>query len=124
MSVKSKRIVSYILMAAVALLLTMSSLMKLSGADQVTTELSKAGLGPYIKLLGVIELLSVALFLYPKTFKIGFLLLCCYLGGALSIELAGGQAPVAAVFLVITWVSVYLRDKLMLLDAAKINLGK
>ncbi|MEO6304529.1 MAG: DoxX family protein, partial [Bacteroidia bacterium] len=72
-----------------------------------------AGLGKLITFIGVIELVSVALFLYPKTFKIGFLLLCGYLGGALCIELAAGQPPMAAIFLVLIWISVYLRDKNM-----------
>lgn len=100
-------------------MLLFSAFMKLSGAEQIVQGMSKIGLGSYVKFLGVIELISVALFLYPKTHKIGFLLLCCYLGGALSIELASGQPPTAAIFLVVIWISVFLRDRLMFLQAAK-----
>lgn len=102
-----------------ALMLLMSAIMKLVGAEQIVEGLSKSGLGAYIQFLGIIELISVGLFLYPKTHKIGFLLLCCYLGGALSIELAAGKAPAAAIFLVVLWVSVYLRNKLMFLPEVK-----
>lgn len=113
MSTKTKRIISIALMVLPSLMLIMSAVMKLIGAEQVVTGLTKAGLGSYISFLGIIELLSVALFLFPKTYKIGFLLICSYLGGALSIELATAQPPSAAIFLTIVWIAVFLKDKLM-----------
>ena len=97
-------------------MIAMSAIMKLAGAEQVVQGLTKGGLGQYIMLFGILELLSLVLFIYPKTYKIGFLLLCSYLGGAMSIELVSGQPPMAAIFLVVIWVSVYLRDKLMFLS--------
>ncbi len=93
--------------------------MKLIGAEQVVTGLTKIGLGNYIKSLGIIELVSVALFIFPKTHKIGFLLICSYLGGALSIELASAQPPSAAIFLCIIWISVFLKDKMMFLSSSE-----
>jgi hypothetical protein len=111
MKTKTTRIVSIALMAIPSLMLTMSAIMKLIGAEQVVQGLTKAGLGNYITFLGIIELISVALFVYPKTHKIGFFLVCAYLGGALSIELAGSQPPNAAFILTLVRISVYLRDK-------------
>ena len=111
MTAKTKRIVYILLMAITSLMLIMSGVMKLIGGEQVVTGLTKVGLGKFIIMIGIIELISVALFVYPKTFKLGFLLLCSYLGGALCIELAGGQPPMAAVFLALIWIAVYLRDK-------------
>ena len=70
----------------------------------------------YVLLLGILKLVSLLLFIYPKTHKVGFLFLCCYLGGALSIELAGGEPPVSSMLLVVIWVSVYLKDKLMFVE--------
>ncbi len=102
-----------------SLMLIMSGIMKVTGAEQIVTGLTKAGLGNFIMLIGIIELVSVALFLYPKTYKIGFLLLCSYLGGALCIELAGGQPPMAAIFIALIWISVFLRDKNMLVVSAE-----
>ena len=119
MSVKTKKIISIVLMVIVALMLTMSGVMKLVGGQQVVDGLTKVGLGNLITVIGVIELISVALFLFPKTYKIGFLLLCSYLGGAVCIELAGGQPPMAAVFIVIIWISVFLRDKNVFLTSAE-----
>lgn len=118
MSAKTKRIISIILMVIPSLMLIMSGVMKIIGAQQIVDGLTKAGLGKLIMFIGVIELVSVALFLFPKTYKIGFLFLCSYLGGALCIELAGGQPPMAAVFLVLIWISVYLRDKATFITAS------
>jgi uncharacterized membrane protein YphA (DoxX/SURF4 family) len=119
MSSKTTRIIGLVLMILPSLMLVMSGVMKLSGAPQIVEGLTKVGLSPYIKLFGVIELISVALFLYPKTFKIGFLLICCYLGGALSIELSTAQPPTAAIFLTISWIGVYLRDRSVFVSQAK-----
>ncbi len=116
MSAKTTRIISIVLMVIPSLMLIMSGVMKLIGAEQVVTGLTKVGLSSYISLFGIIELIAVALFLYPKTYKIGFLLICCYLGGALSIELATAQPPSAAIFLSIVWIAVFLKDKLMFLS--------
>ena len=117
MSTKAKKIISIVLMALPSLMLVMSGVMKLIAAPQIVEGMTKGGLGPYITLLGVVELISVILLWIPKTYKIGFLLLCGYLGGAMSIELASGQPPSAAIFLTILWIGVYLKDKLMFVTA-------
>ena len=118
MSTKTKRIISIILIAIPSLMLTLSAFMKLSGSPEIVDGLTKGGFGPYIKLVGIIELFSVALFIYPKTYKVGFFLLCSYLGGAIAVELASGQPLIAAVFLAIVWISVFLRDKFMFVPSA------
>jgi hypothetical protein len=116
---KTTRIISIVLMAIPSLMLLMSAIMKLTGAPAIVESFGKAGLGNYITLIGVIELAAVALFIYPKTSKLGFLLLCSYLGGALVIEMAGGQPPMAAIFLAVIWVSVFLRNRFMFLQEVK-----
>ena len=113
---KRTKIISIALMVIPSAMIAMSAAMKLAGAEQMVQGLTKGGLGPYVKLLGFIELLCLILFLVPKTHRVGFLLICCYLGGALSTELAGGQPPMAAVFLALIWISVFLRDRVMFLE--------
>jgi hypothetical protein len=95
----------------------MGGVMKLIGAEpeSVVQFLTKAGFGSCIKVLGLTELLIAALILYPKTNKIGFLLASCYFGGALSIELAAGEPPFSAIFLVLLWISMFLENKDMFL---------
>ena len=116
MSTKNTKTLSIILTGIPSLILLMSAFMKISGSEQMVQGLNKAGLGNYIVHIGVIKLISVGLFLFPKTCKVGFLLLCAYLGGALLIELSAGNPPSAAIFLTLIWISVYLRDKLMFVE--------
>ena len=116
MSEKIKRIISVSLMVVSSAMLLFSAIMKITGSEQMVAGLTQIGLGNYITLIGITELVAVALFLFPKTFKVGFLLVTSYLGGALSIELAAGQPPMAAVFLIIVWVSAYLRNKYLFLN--------
>ncbi len=116
---KTTRILSIVLMVLPSLMLIMSAIMKLAHAPALVEGFNKSGLGNYLSFIGVIELLAVALFLYPKTRKLGFLLLCSYLGGAISIELASGQPPMAAIILSLIWVSVYLSNKPMFIDSPK-----
>jgi len=119
MTKKTTKIISIILMIIPAFILVMSAFMKLSLNPQLVEGMTKGGLGNYITLIGVIELVSVILFLIPKTHKLGFLLICGYLGGAMSIELASGKFPMAAIFLAIAWVSVFLRNREMFLNTVQ-----
>jgi hypothetical protein len=118
MSSKAIRIISIVLMVPPVLMLIMSAGMKLSGSEMVVQSMAKAGLGSFVRLIGVIEILSTVLFLIPKTKKIGFLLLCCYLGGTIPIQMSAGQFPIGTVFLVLLWVSVFLTDKGMFLPVS------
>lgn len=116
MTTKTTRIISTVLIAIPALMLVMSGIMKLVGSQQIVEGMGKIGLSRYIVFLGIIELISVGLLAFPKTTRIGFLLVCCYLGGALSIELSAGEPPVAAIFLVLLWIGVFLRNKTMFIE--------
>lgn len=114
---KAKRITAIVLKVIPSLMLVMSAVMKLAHAQPMVEGFSKSNLINFITLIGVIEIVSVILFWIPKTAKLGFLLLCGYLGGAISVELAGGQFPGAAVFLALLWISVYFSNREVFLDA-------
>jgi len=112
---KATKITAIVLKAIPSAMLVMSAIMKLTHAQAIVEGFSKSNLINIISLIGIIELAAVILFWIPKTSKLGFLLLCGYLGGAMSIELAGGQFPTAAVFLAIVWISVFLSNRGMFL---------
>lgn len=111
MTTKTTRIISVILQTIPLLMITMSGIMKLIGAKELVDAMTKGGFGSYIQLFGLIELVSATLMIFKKTYKTGFLLLCCYLGGALTVELGAGKFPTAALLLVLLWIGIYLRDK-------------
>lgn len=116
MTIQAKRIIAILLMALPTLVLVIGGTMKLIGAEpeSVMQFLTNAGFSHHsILLLGLTELLIAALLIYPKTNKIGFLLASGYFSGAFCLELAGHQIPAAAVFLMILWTAMYLKNKAM-----------
>lgn len=116
---KTITIISWILIILPSLMLLMSAFMKLSSADEMVKAFTVMNALHLLPILGTIELVSVILLLIPKTYKIGFLLVTAYLGGALATELLGGQEPIAAALLAVVWIGVFLRDKGMFLPSSK-----
>jgi hypothetical protein len=117
MSTKTKRITGIVLMAIPTLILIIGGVSKLLNAEpaEVMAVLNKAGFGEYLVPLGIAELVIAALLIFPKTLKIGFLLASCYFGGAMCVEIGMGQPLVSAIFLVLLWIGMYVRDTTILL---------
>lgn len=113
MTAKTKRIISTIIMVIPAFILIMGGVMKIIDAEPQTVMdfLNKAGFGNYITLLGLTELIIAALFIYPKTNRVGFFLAISYFSGALSLELSAAAPPASAIFLVLLWVAMFLKNK-------------
>lgn len=118
MTTKTTRIVSTVLLAIPALVLIWGGIMKVIGGEPpvVVEFLTKAGYGEYMVILGVSSIVIAALLLYPKTYKIGFLLASCYFASALGLEISGGQIPVSAVFNAILWIGMFVKNKEMFLS--------
>jgi len=110
---KTKKIISLALIALPALLMVFSATMKFIAAPQVVEGLTKIGFLPKFPLpvLALLETISVVLLLIPKTWRIGFFLVCGYLGGATAIEVVGSQPPTAAILLTLIWIGTYLKDR-------------
>jgi DoxX-like family len=64
--------------------------------------------------LGIVELLCLAVYLFPRTAPLGAVLLTGYLGGAVATHLRNGSPLFSLVFPVIIgallWLSLWLRD--------------
>ena len=71
-----------------ALLIALLGVLKLSGNPKIAEEISKLGVGRYLRLLGVMEIAFAVLFVVPTTMKLGFILASCYFGGAIATELS------------------------------------
>ncbi|HTE31454.1 MAG TPA: DoxX family protein, partial [Chryseolinea sp.] len=103
-----------------ALIMAAGGLTKLVGLPQLVELYSKIGLLPYMKLLGISEIILVALFVLPRTMKIGFLLLTGYLGGAMAVELSHGTIFIApGLILTLIWITAYFRDRSIFIKAGK-----
>jgi hypothetical protein len=95
-SQKTKQIIYWVLTGLVSFVFLGSAMGKLTGNEEALKMATGFGLdaGTYT-LLGVVELLSVLLFVIPRTGIIGTLLLAAYMGGAIATHLEHGVPVVA-----------------------------
>ncbi|HET6769562.1 MAG TPA: DoxX family protein [Chitinophagaceae bacterium] len=111
MKSKTNKIFKWAPSILVALIIGAGSIMKLTAQPQLVEVFSKTGLLPYMKLLGVAELVFVFLFLWTRALRIGFFLLTAYFGGAMAIELSQHIFFIMpAVILAFTWLAAWVRD--------------
>jgi hypothetical protein len=106
------KILNWITSILVSLVIVMGARMKLISTSQRVEISSKVGELPYMKTLGVIEFLLATVFVYPRTMRIGLLLLTGYFGGAMPVELSHGTVFIfPAAILALAWIGAYLRDR-------------
>lgn len=104
----------------VAVVIAFGATMKLTGATPLVEIYSKIGLLPYMKLLGVSELILTGLFLYPRAMKIALLLLTGYFGGAMAVELSHGSIFIfPAAILSVVWIGAYMRNPSLFVSGQK-----
>ncbi|MDR4479572.1 MAG: DoxX family protein [Nitrospira sp.] len=95
-----------------ALLFTMSAVMKLMGGAEVSEGFAHMGLPASLRIpLGILELGCVVIYAVPATAVVGAILLTGYLGGAIVTHLRIGEPVVFQITLgVLVWLGVYLRE--------------
>lgn len=111
MSQKAIKITGWALTVILGLLFTMSALMKLTKNDEVMAQAISIGFDPLTyQIIGVIEIISLILFVIPRTGVFGTLLLAAYMGGAIVTHLQH-QEPimVAVVIQSLIWITAFLR---------------
>jgi len=95
-----------------ALLIGVGGLLKLSGNPKIAGEMSKLGVGRYLRLLGVIEIAFAALFVVPATMKLGFILASCYYAGAIATELSHESLKINPFIpIVVLWIGAFIRER-------------
>lgn len=111
MKSKTKQKLKWTPSVLIALIIIMGAVMKLAAMPQLVELYARIGLSQYLQILGITELLFVALFLWPHSMKLGFLLLTGYFGGAMAVELSNGTPFIfPGIILMLVWVAAYLRD--------------
>lgn len=111
MSAKTKKIIGWVLSGLSGLLLLASATDKFRSSEHALQMAASFGLSAKsYAILGVIEAISVVLFLFPGTGILGLLLLSSYLGAAIATHLQHGQDILfPAVFEAIVWVAAVIR---------------
>jgi hypothetical protein len=117
---KAKITITRTLTGLITLIIVISAASKLAYVPQLVDTFSKTGLLPYIKILGMTELLFLSIFLWKKTRKLGLLLLTGYFGGAMAVEMSHGTFFIApATILTLIWITAYLYDERMFVSETK-----
>ncbi|RTQ51506.1 DoxX family protein [Hymenobacter gummosus] len=112
MALNKKALAVGLVTAVPALMITASGIMKLVGAPEVRDAMSKAGIAHLTVPLGLMELVFTALFIYPRTMKLGLLLLTSYFAGAIATDLTHAKSPgPAALILTLVWIAAFVRDR-------------
>jgi len=93
---KTKKILNGILSGLVALIFLGSAVSKFFPNAETLKMAQDSGLNPSTyTLLGIVEMLSLILFLIPRTGVLGTLLLAAYMGGAIATHLEHGVSIIA-----------------------------
>jgi uncharacterized membrane protein YphA (DoxX/SURF4 family) len=111
MTQKAKKITGWVLSILLALVFLSSASMKLMGGEELAKGAAAMGLPlAGLQLIGVIEIVSMLLFLIPRTGLLGTLLLAAYLGGAIVTHLEHGQPFIIPVIIqCLVWITAIIR---------------
>ncbi len=111
MSHKVMNTTGWVLTIVLALLFAMSAFMKLAPNEDTLAQAAAMGMdaGVY-RMIGVIEVISLLLFILPRTGVLGSLLLISYMGGAIVTHLQHQQPIVMPVIIqALLWIAAVLR---------------
>jgi DoxX-like family len=111
MTAKVKNIINWVLAGLVGFIFLGSAFGKLSGgADGLKMAESFGISASDFTTIGVVELISIILFLIPRTGVLGTLLLAAYMGGAIATHLEHGQSIIAPVAIAaFVWIVAVVR---------------
>jgi hypothetical protein len=106
-SSKLKNIIAWV----IAGLLTALFVFSASGKFLHPEQMEQLNLGNWRVIIGIGEISSALLFLFPKTNKFGLLLLSSYMGGAIIIHMTNSLSIVMpSLVLILVWLVGYLRN--------------
>ena len=110
MNCKKRKIAGYILSGLVTLIFVATGAMKFTGGEQNVKMAELVGGQTTLFILGGLQLLFALLFWIPRTAIVGFLLMACYMAGAMATHLVikepfGLQAGIETLI----WVAGFVR---------------
>jgi len=111
MSKKTLATIGWVLTAILSLLFIFSAYGKLTLNEMATSLAASMGIStPVFRVIGMIEILSVIVFIIPRTGLLGSFLLIAYMGGAIATHLQHQQPIAMAVAVqIILWITVAVR---------------
>ena len=106
---KTNKYVAWAVILLPSLVLLASAIFKFMPNEEMKAGMAGSGFLPILSYLGALELVITVLYIVPSTRRIGFYLVCSYLGGAIAIHINKSDGPlVPAIVLALVWVGAYL----------------
>jgi hypothetical protein len=121
---KTRKIIGYTLSILPSIMLLMSGIMKISGAESMQANMDKIpNFASLTLLIGLIELVALILYWLPKTSNLGFFLLASYTGGVIVAEIVTGVPPMAGILVAtLLYLGTFLRKPTLFnLEKSQIN---
>lgn len=111
MSQKAMSITGWALTALIGLVMIGSAGMKLMGDEEAAQGAEAMGLtASNVKIIALVELVSILLFIIPRTGVLGTLMLAAYLGGAIVIHVVNHQPFIVPVLIeALVWIAAIIR---------------
>ncbi len=111
MTKKTRNIVGWVLAGLLGIAFLGSGFMKLSGNPEALKGAASFGVSAgNVMILGIVEVLPILLFLYPRTGVVGFGLLSAYMGGAIATHLQHSLPITAPIVLeCLVWITAAVR---------------
>lgn len=89
---KGQKIAGYILSVLFSFQIFMAGIMKVIGNPEMEKNMANLGsMADLILFVGIGELILLALYWIPQTRKLGFYLMCSFVGGIIATEIIGGR---------------------------------
>lgn len=110
---KAQKVIGYVLSILFSFQILMAGFLKVIKEDGIVERMGNIpNWGDKLLFIGVLELILLALYWIPKTQKLGFYLLCAFVGGVIVAEVAAGThveqgAPPAPLVGIVTSVLLY-----------------
>lgn len=109
---KKRKVIGNTLLGLITTISLASGFLKLIQFPWSVDGLVKFNLPHAAVILGLMEMAFAVLFLFPKTIRIGFILLSCYYAGAMATELShDGSMLNPGIPLMLLWLTAFIRDR-------------
>ncbi|WP_316807180.1 DoxX family protein [Pedobacter agri] len=121
---KKRKVIGNILLDLITVISLSSGFLKVIRFPWSVDGLVKFNLPHAAIILGLMEMTFAILFLFPKTLRIGFILLSCYYAGAMATELShDGSMLNPGIPLMLLWLTAFIRDRQLFSQISSSNVS-
>ena len=106
---KQRKIIGWVITILAAIMPSWGVIGKLSNAG-MQAHMTSLGYGDWLNIIALGELITVLLFILPKTGKIGILLMSSLMGGAIAAHMGHGESfTMQSIVLILAWAAAFFR---------------